>query len=108
MLDLRPALAATTWNHSASTLGNFLKVTDSGGNATLAIAPAGTGAGTAIATLRGAGSLGLSDLLSQHALRTIDAPTTLPAPGGARTAVATRIPDGTWCAIEERVLELPH
>lgn len=63
-------MAATNWNHKASTLGNYLKVSDSGGSATLAIAPAGSGAGTAIATLNGAGNLGLADLVSHHSLLT--------------------------------------
>ena len=69
-LDLRQALAATAWNHNPSTLGAYLMVTDSGGSATLSIAPTGTGTGTAIATLNGSGSLGLADLLSHHSLLT--------------------------------------
>jgi plastocyanin len=70
VLDLRSALAATGWNGKSSTLGNYLKVTDSNGNTTLAIASNGTGAGTAIAALNGSGNLGLTDLLSHHSLLT--------------------------------------
>jgi len=44
VLDLRAALAATSWNGSATKLANYLKVTDSGGNTNLAIAAKGTGA----------------------------------------------------------------
>ena len=67
VLDLRAALAATSWNHQTSTLGNYLKVTDSGGNTDLAIAPSGSGAGIAIATLNGV-SYGPADLQSHHSL----------------------------------------
>lgn len=54
VLNLRAALGATSWNHRAATLGNYLMVTDSGGSATLA----------------GSGNLGLADLLSHHSLLT--------------------------------------
>ena len=70
VLDLRSAPAATSWNGKNSTLGNFLKVTSSGSDTTLSIAPSGSRAGTAIAKLSGAGSLGLADLLSHHSLLT--------------------------------------
>lgn len=70
VLDLRAALAATGWNNRPATLGDYLKVTDSGGSATLAIAPTGSGAGTAIATLSGSGNLTLASLVSHHALLT--------------------------------------
>ena len=69
VLDLHAALGATSWNDKAKTLGNYLKVTDSGGNTNLAIAPTGSGAGTAIATLNGV-NYGLPGLLSQHSLLT--------------------------------------
>ena len=69
-LNLRAALAATKWNGQASTLANYLKVTDSGGSATLSIAPTGSGAATAITTLVGSGNLGLSDLISHHSIQT--------------------------------------
>jgi hypothetical protein len=39
ILNLVSALAATTWNLQSSTLGNYLKVTESGGNALIGIAP---------------------------------------------------------------------
>ena len=70
VLDLRPALARTNWDQRAATLGNYLKVTDSAGSATLAIAATGSGAGTVIATLTGSGSLGLNDLIGRDSLLT--------------------------------------
>ncbi|WP_428393996.1 beta strand repeat-containing protein [Lichenicoccus sp.] len=70
VLDLREAMAGTQWNHRPATLGDYLKVTDSGGSATLSIAPTGSGAGTAIALLNGSGNVGLADLLSHHSLLT--------------------------------------
>ncbi len=69
VLDLRSALAGTSWNGKAATLGNYLKVSDSGGNTTLSIAATGSGTGTAIATLNGV-SYGLNDLVSHHSLLT--------------------------------------
>jgi Ca2+-binding RTX toxin-like protein len=70
LLNLVSALAATHWNGALGTLGNYLKVTDSSGSTTLSIAANGTGAGIGIATLSGAGNLGLADLLSHHSLVT--------------------------------------
>ena len=70
VLNLRAALAATKWNGQASTLANYLKVTDSGGSATLSIAPTGSGAATAITTLVSSGNLGLSGLISHHSIQT--------------------------------------
>ena len=70
VLDLRAALGATGWNHQAATLGNYLKVTDSGGSATLLVAASGSGGGVAVATLNGSGNLALADLLSHHSLLT--------------------------------------
>jgi plastocyanin len=64
VLDLRTALAATNWNGQANTLANYVKVTDSNGSTTLSVADKGTGGGTAIALLSGAGNLNLSDLLA--------------------------------------------
>jgi hypothetical protein len=57
-------------NGLAATLANYLKVTDSAGSTILSIVPSGIGAGTVIATLSGAGNLGLPDLLSHNALQT--------------------------------------
>ncbi len=68
-LDLRAALSATTWNHNAATLGNYLKVTDVGGNTLLAVANGGSGAGVQVAQLSGA-TYGLTDLQSHHSLLT--------------------------------------
>ncbi len=61
VLNLAAALAAAGWNNSTSTLANDLKVSESGGNAIIAIAP-GSGAGVEIAQLNGVGSLTLSTL----------------------------------------------
>jgi hypothetical protein len=69
VLDLRAALAATTWNHTSSTLANYLKVTDGGGNTNLAIAPKGSGAGIGIAILTQT-NFHLADLVSHHSLLT--------------------------------------
>ena len=71
LLDLRTALGATKWNGSATTLGKYLLVTnDTKGDTTLSIATTGTGSGTAIAVLEGAGNLALADLLSHRSLLT--------------------------------------
>lgn len=70
VLDLRVALGATNWNGSASTLVNYLKVTASGGNTNISIAPSGAGPGIAIATLNGAGNLSLANLVSHNSLLT--------------------------------------
>jgi hypothetical protein len=66
-LDLRTALAATDWTGSASTLPNYLKVSDSANGATLSIAPTSGGAGVAIATINGASTATLTSLLT-HAI----------------------------------------
>jgi hypothetical protein len=65
-LDLRPALAATNWNGNASTLSQYLQVTDSSQGATLAVSATAYGSATAIATIDGANT-NLSGLLA-HAL----------------------------------------
>ena len=67
MLDFRAALSKTTWNGSNATLGNFLKVTMSGTDATIALAPTAGGAATKVAVLRDSGSLDLAGLLT-HAI----------------------------------------
>ena len=36
-LDVRGALSSTAWDGNASTLGNYLKVTDSGGSTEIAV-----------------------------------------------------------------------
>jgi hypothetical protein len=66
-LDLRSALAATTWNGSASTLANYLAVTNLSQGTVLSIAPTSGGTGVAIATINGAAGTTLSSLLA-HAL----------------------------------------
>jgi hypothetical protein len=68
ILNLASALAATTWNFQSSTLGNYLKVSESGGNALIGIASTGTGAGTTIADLVGVSNLTLATLLPHTVL----------------------------------------
>jgi hypothetical protein len=63
-LNLTTALAATNWNGSASTLSNYLKVTDSTQGATLSISATSGGSGVAIATIDGATTATLSSLLA--------------------------------------------
>jgi hypothetical protein len=66
-LDFRPALSKTAWDGSSATLGSFLRVTMSGADATIAMAPTAGGAFTSVATLRASGSLDLAGLLT-HAI----------------------------------------
>ena len=66
-LDFRPALAKTTWDGSTATLGNFLKVTMSGADATIALASTAGGGFTNVAALRASGDLDLTGLLT-HAI----------------------------------------
>jgi hypothetical protein len=63
-LDLSTALAATNWNGSASTLSNYLKVTDSAQGATLSISATSGGSGVVIATIDGATTASLASLLA--------------------------------------------
>jgi hypothetical protein len=63
-LDLKTSLAATNWNGSASTLANYLAVTDSTTAATLSISATSGGSATAIATIDGATTATLSSLLA--------------------------------------------
>jgi Ca2+-binding RTX toxin-like protein len=66
VVNLGSALATAGWNSNLATLGNYLKVSESAGNAIIAIATGGSGAGTAIAQLNGVGNLTLASL-QQHA-----------------------------------------
>src|SRR5262249_40370354 len=50
-LNLTTALAATDWSGSASTLSNYLKVTDSAQGAALSISATSGGSGVVIATI---------------------------------------------------------
>ncbi len=63
-LDLTTALAATNWNGSASTLSNYLKVTNSTQGATLSISATSGGSDVPIATVDGANTATLSSLLA--------------------------------------------
>ena len=66
-LDLRTALAATTWDGAAATLSKYLSVADTTQGAVLSIAPTSGGVGAAIATINGATNVDLTGLLA-HAL----------------------------------------
>ena len=66
-LDLRSALSATTWNGSASTLANYLTVTNPSQGSVLSIASTSGGSSVAIATINGATGTTLSSLLA-HAV----------------------------------------
>jgi hypothetical protein len=67
VLDLRSALAATSWTGTSSTLSNYLKVASTAQGTTLSIAPTGSGASSVIATIQGATNTSLSTLLT-HSL----------------------------------------
>ncbi len=66
-LDLRPALAATTWTGTTSTLANYLHVADTQQGAVLSIATNSGGTAIAVATINGATTANLTTLLA-HAL----------------------------------------
>jgi len=51
VLDLRPALAATNWNGSNTTLSQYLSVANGSSGAALSISAAAGGTGTAIASI---------------------------------------------------------
>jgi len=67
MLDFRLALSKTTWNGSGATLGDFMKLTMSGADATIALAPTAGGAFTKVAVLHASGDLDFAGLLT-HAI----------------------------------------
>jgi hypothetical protein len=66
-LDLTNALAATDWNGTASTLPDYVTVTDTSAGAVISLATTAGGPGTAIATIPGATDLNLDTLLA-HAV----------------------------------------
>jgi len=51
LLDFRSALAGTTWNHNSASIGNYLRLSGSGGGEVIAISHDGIAAGTPIARL---------------------------------------------------------
>jgi hypothetical protein len=63
-LDLRTALAATSWTGSASTLSNYLTVANGSHGTMLSIAPTSGGTAAAIATIGGASGTTFSELLA--------------------------------------------
>ncbi|HUB14398.1 MAG TPA: family 16 glycosylhydrolase [Acetobacteraceae bacterium] len=67
--DLRALLAATNWNGTQATLGEFIGIATSGGNAVISVTPTGEASGGtyAVATLEGSGPVSLQSLLA-HAM----------------------------------------
>ncbi|PPQ33687.1 cellulase family glycosylhydrolase [Rhodopila globiformis] len=63
-LDLTSALAATDWNGAASTLADYLTVTDTSSGAVVSLATTAGGVGSVIATIPGATDLNLDTLLA--------------------------------------------
>jgi beta-glucanase (GH16 family) len=68
-LDLRPALATTNWNGSTSTLSGYLSVRDTTQAAILSVSQTSGGVGAAIATIGGATTAHLSDILAHSLVR---------------------------------------
>jgi hypothetical protein len=68
VLNLANALAAAGWNNNTATLGNYLQVSESAGNAIITIVPGGGGAGVMVAELAGVGTLTLSSLQAHAVL----------------------------------------
>jgi hypothetical protein len=66
-LDLTQALGATDWDGSASSVGNYVAVSDTSAGTTLSVASTSGGSGTVIATIDGAHGVTLSSLLA-HAV----------------------------------------
>jgi hypothetical protein len=66
-LDLTSALAATDWNGAASTLPDYLAVTDTSTGAEISLSTTAGGAGSVIATIPGATDLNF-DTLMAHAI----------------------------------------
>jgi hypothetical protein len=64
ILDLRNVLAAMDWNSAASTLPDYLTVTDTSAGAVVSIASTSGGAQTVIATIPDATDLNLDALLA--------------------------------------------
>ena len=63
-LDLGPALAATNWSGSSSSIGHYVHVVMSGNDAQVMVSRRSDGSGTLIADLRGVGSTNLQGLLA--------------------------------------------
>ncbi|MEA2771848.1 MAG: hypothetical protein QOD93_4810, partial [Acetobacteraceae bacterium] len=80
-LDLKPALAATNWDGTASTLSKYLTVTDSAQGATLSIAATSGGTGVAIASINGATTATLASLLA-HSITCLQRRQGTSSPGG--------------------------
>jgi hypothetical protein len=63
-LDFRSALATTNWAGTASTLGNYLHVTDSSSGAVISMSATANGTAVGVATIQGGGSETLSSILA--------------------------------------------
>ncbi len=66
-LDFRSALLGTSWDGVASDVGNYLHVTQNGGNAIVSLSKTAGASGFTVADLNGAGTVSLSTLLA-HSL----------------------------------------
>ena len=64
MLDLHSALAATNWSRSSDTLASYLTVADSAKGAIISVSATAGGTRSVIATIAGATTATLSDLLA--------------------------------------------
>jgi hypothetical protein len=64
--DLRPLLATTKWKGDLASIGNFIKVGASGGNAVISVDASGISGGAtyAVATLQGSGPVSLNTLMA--------------------------------------------
>jgi hypothetical protein len=69
LIDLRPALAATTWNGSTASLGSYLGTRLAGNDAIVSVKPGGAAGGASydIARFGGSGAVSLA-MLTQHAI----------------------------------------
>ena len=66
-LDFHRALQATAWDHSSSSIGNFLHIFSSGSDAIVGISALPNGAATGVLDLHGAGQVTMATLLA-HAM----------------------------------------
>jgi Ca2+-binding RTX toxin-like protein len=70
VLDLSKLLANSSWNHQASSISNFLRVADTGGNTVVSFDASGSGAGfSVVATLGGSNFASLADMQNHAAVR---------------------------------------
>ena len=70
MVDLRTAMAGTTWDGRQSTLSNYLSVSNGGGGSVISIDAdgAGSGAAASIASLNNVAGLTYANLVAHSTL----------------------------------------